>query len=215
LADAGLRAVGLHELLALPADAQAIAITFDDAFANFATVAWPILREHGHGVTLFVPTAHVGGTNGWERGATGIPVLPLLDWSELARLAGEGVVLGAHSATHARLTTLDPVMLGAEVTVPAERIRAETGIAPTAFAYPYGAVSRDVTEAVRRSYALAVTTELRWLGRAEDVHALPRLDVYYLRRPGALERYGSFRFRRTLALRRTLRRVRSRLIGGV
>ncbi len=36
---------------------RSLLITFDDAYTNFATEAWPVLRKHGLPVTLFVPTA--------------------------------------------------------------------------------------------------------------------------------------------------------------
>jgi peptidoglycan/xylan/chitin deacetylase (PgdA/CDA1 family) len=215
LSRAGLRSVGLLDLVAMPDDADAVAITFDDAFANFASTAWPVLREHGHRVTLFVPTAHVGRTNGWESGAGGIPVLPLLDWADLGRLTEEGVTIGAHSETHPDLTTLEPHTLHAEVARPVEQIHRETGVAPHTFAYPYGAVNEKTAAEVAKHYRLAVTTELRWLAGADDVHWLPRLDAYYLRRPGALERFGSARFRRALTWRNRLRRARHRLTGGI
>lgn len=37
---------------------RAIHVTFDDAYADFATHAWPVLRAAGVPVTLFVPTAY-------------------------------------------------------------------------------------------------------------------------------------------------------------
>jgi peptidoglycan/xylan/chitin deacetylase (PgdA/CDA1 family) len=215
LSRAGLRSVGLLDLVAMPDDADAVAITFDDAFANFASAAWPVLRELGHRVTLFVPTAHVGRTNGWESGAGRMPVLPLLDWADLGRLTEEGVTIGAHSETHPDLTTLEPDTLHAEVARPVEQIHRETGVVPHTFAYPYGAVNKKTAAEVGKHYRLAVTTELRWLARADDVHWLPRLDAYYLRRPGALERFGSARFRRALRWRNRLRRARHRLTGGM
>ena len=62
VADTG-RAVSLDDILAarrgeadLPAGA--IAITFDDAYRDFAQHAWPALRAHGLPVTLFVPTGY-------------------------------------------------------------------------------------------------------------------------------------------------------------
>jgi peptidoglycan/xylan/chitin deacetylase (PgdA/CDA1 family) len=214
LARAKIPAVGLTELLRLPEEADAVAITFDDAFENFATVAWPILREQGLAVTLFVPTGHVGGKNGWESGAGGIPVLPLVGWSALGRLVEEGVTIGAHSEMHPDLTTVEPAVLRREIAGPVERIRRETGVTPDAFAYPYGALGPAVVAEVARHYAVAVTTELRWLDGTEDRHRLPRLDAYYLRRPGALEGYGSARFRRALTWRNRLRRVRQSWTGG-
>lgn len=43
-----------------PLPRRALLLTFDDAYRDFAEHAWPVLREHGLPVTLFVPTAFVG-----------------------------------------------------------------------------------------------------------------------------------------------------------
>jgi peptidoglycan/xylan/chitin deacetylase (PgdA/CDA1 family) len=49
---------------------RAVHVTFDDAYADFETHAWPILREAGVPVTLFVPTAYPDATGRpfwWDR----------------------------------------------------------------------------------------------------------------------------------------------------
>jgi len=216
LAGAGLRAVGLEQLLALPADVSGVAITFDDAFVNFATEAWPVLREFGHAVTLFVPTGHVGGTNAWEaNGRHGAPVLPLLDWAALGRLASDGVTLGSHGVAHARLTDVSEGVLHEEVDASAELMRRETDVGPASFAYPYGLVNERVVAAVRRRYRVAVTTEYRTVDGRVDAHRLPRLDAFYLRRPGRIAQWGTAGFLRRVALRRRMRRIRRFLTNGV
>jgi peptidoglycan/xylan/chitin deacetylase (PgdA/CDA1 family) len=40
-----------------PLPRRAVMITFDDAYADFLEVAWPLLRRHRVAATLFVPTA--------------------------------------------------------------------------------------------------------------------------------------------------------------
>jgi peptidoglycan/xylan/chitin deacetylase (PgdA/CDA1 family) len=37
---------------------RAVLLTFDDAYHDFAAVAWPILKQYGLAATLFVPTAY-------------------------------------------------------------------------------------------------------------------------------------------------------------
>ena len=63
-------------------------ITFDDAYRDFLTEAWPLLRRYGFNATMFVPTDHVGGRAEWDR-AVGEPA-PLLGWHELRTLAARG-----------------------------------------------------------------------------------------------------------------------------
>jgi peptidoglycan/xylan/chitin deacetylase (PgdA/CDA1 family) len=67
--------LSLSELLAVrrgegPLPSRSILVTFDDAYRDFAEVAWPILERHGIPVTLFVPTAFPGDRSKafwWDR----------------------------------------------------------------------------------------------------------------------------------------------------
>lgn len=199
-----VRVTSIPDLLTLPPAADAVAVTFDDGFCNFAAEAAP--RLHGLPVTLFVVTEHVGRTNQWGgRPQHGIPTLPLLDWPTLRRLAESGVTLGAHSHTHPDLTALSADAVADELTGCADRLVSETGTAPDVFAYPYGSLSPATTSAVAARFKWACTTELRPL-RARERHAeLPRLDMYYFRQPGRLASWGTARFHAFLTARRFLR----------
>lgn len=208
LASSGVAVVGLTELVEAPITGPAVALTFDDAFANFATEAWPVLESLGLPATVFVPSAHAGGRNEWEEGGSS-PVLPLLDWEALGRLSERGVRLGAHGHTHVDLRTTTDDELESELVEPAERIRAETGVEATTFAYPYGGVNDRVATATARHYRLAVTTEFAGLGRRSEMSRVPRLDAWYFRDPARLERYGTRSFEVFVGVRRRLRRVRS------
>ena len=208
LASGRVRVTTVSDLLGSTGDEDALALTFDDAFENFASVAWPMLRDAALPVTVFVVSDRAGGQNDWEANGGPVPSLPLLGWETLGRLAEEGVDLGAHSRTHPNLRTLSADALGSEIAGAAARIRAETGAEPHGFAYPYGAYDEGVVDAVRPSLRWACTTDLRPLRPAEDPHRLPRLDTYYYRRPGALEAFGTTRFRWRLGLRAGARRAR-------
>ena len=209
LASGQVRVVPLDELPRLPTDANAVALTFDDGFANFASLATPLLLDHGLPVMLFVVTARVGSTNEWGgRAAPDVPTLPLLDWDALGRLAGRGVTLGAHGRHHRRLAAATDTEVVDEACGSAADLEARTGTRPTAFAYPYGSVSAAAAKCVRANFRWGCTTELRPLGAAERPELLPRIDAYYLRAPGRLESWGTARFSRYLRLRSLARRVR-------
>ena len=191
---------------------RSIALTFDDAFENFDTDAWPLLRDAGLPVTLFVVTGQVGGDNAWGgKSHPSVPTLPLLDWERLGRLAEEGVELGAHSRTHASLPTVDATRLRDEMEGSRDDLAARTGTTPTSFAYPYGAISAEVGDLAAELFDHAVTTELDHLRGDERPHLLPRLDAYYLRERDVLEGFGSAGFAIRISTRRMARRARSAL----
>lgn len=212
----GVPVVDVAKLPTLPAEADALALTFDDGFENFATAAWPVLRDLGLPATLFVATSWVGRTNGWGgwQGVT-VPELPLLGWRELSEMAEEGLKLGSHSRTHPDLRSLDDeARLAEEIAGAGEDIERETGRRPDAFAYPYGAENARVRAATRSVYDVACTTELRLLEEGEDPHRLPRLDAFYLRRAERLEAWGTRSFKRYIALRNGMRRAKRILTKG-
>ncbi|HMB71902.1 MAG TPA: polysaccharide deacetylase family protein [bacterium] len=198
----------------MTSDGPGIAVTFDDAFVSFRDLAWPLLRERGIPVTVFVPTDHAGRTNRWpDESYTGIPELPLLDWDALARLATEGVQLGSHTRTHRDLRRLDDDDLQEELESAADRI-GEITRRPDVLAYPYGFADARVAAAARRVYTYACTDELRGLREDDDRHLLPRLDAYYFQAPGRLEGFGTWTFGAYMAVRRLGRRVKRGMARG-
>jgi peptidoglycan/xylan/chitin deacetylase (PgdA/CDA1 family) len=195
--------------------ADAVALTFDDGFANFATEAAPVLGEHGLTATVFVVSDHVGAQNDWGgQTAPGIPDLPLMDWDALGRVRDRGHEIGAHTRTHPRLPRLAGDRLAEELDGCTRLIWERLGVEARMFAYPYGAVDAPSAAAVRARFALGCTTELRPLRPGDDTALLPRLDMFYLRSAGLLERWGSAAFRSLLWVRSRGRRVRELLAGA-
>lgn len=212
LASSGPPVVPVSRLLELPGESEAIALTFDDAFENFGDVAWPILAEHELPATVFVVSERTGTTNDW-RGVPEpeIPSLPLLDWGALGRLAEAGVEIGSHTCRHAALAGAGPGVLADELGRSADRIESEIGVRPRGLAYPYGSHDDDAVDAAGRVYDWACTTELAPVSAEDSPHRLPRLDAFYLRRPGQLEAWGTPWFRARLSVRRAARRARRHL----
>ena len=57
------RVISVHEVLEAvekrhPFPKRAVLITFDDAYADFADIAWPILKQLRLPATMFVPTSY-------------------------------------------------------------------------------------------------------------------------------------------------------------
>ena len=212
LAKSGLQVVALDRIQELPHDANAVAITFDDGFENFATHAWPVLKDHGFPVTMFVVTDRAGQTNRWKSPRfPDAPQLSLLSWQELGVLVESGLVLGSHTRQHFDLRTISDMQLLDEIAGASMRIASETGSTPSSFAYPFGAYDERVTNAVRAAHSIACTTDFRFMRRSEDPARLPRLDAYYFRRAGILEGWGTGKFERYVWMRANGRRLRRAL----
>lgn len=214
LASSRVPVVPLDDFLAGASDSDAVALTFDDGFESFSAVAADVLSERGLPATVFIVTGRVGGTNAWNAGgvSSSLPVLPLLNWAGIARVAEAGFTLGSHGRTHRRLPALEAQEVGDEVAGSLDDFRRELGLSPAAFCYPYGDVTERERNVVANSYRMAVTTDLRVVGRHEDPYLVPRVDAYYLRRPGRLEMFGTPEFERYLRARSRGRRLRNRVV---
>ena len=179
---------------------DAVIITFDDAYADFRAAALPLLRQFECPATLFVPTAHVGGADAWERGGW-TDNRPLLAWDELAEVAAQpGVTIGSHSRTHPSLPTLSLPEARVEIHDSRRELEERLGITVRYFAYPYNRYRPHLQQLVQEGgYSAAVSGE--W-GEGSRF-ALPRENV-----SGS----GLFEFAfRLLGLRAHLKAVKQRV----
>ena len=212
LASGEISVVTLPELIALPDNANAVAITFDDALESVATEAAPVLAAHGLPATVFVVSGHVGGDNRWGgRADPRIPVQRVLNWAALARLQDQGFSIGAHSRSHRNLAECSAAEAADEIFGSGEDITTALGERPEAFAYPYGAFSPAVAQVVGDAFEIGCTTEFQLLHQGTARALIPRLDAWYFRDPARLERWGSRSFARWVAVRHALRRLRRML----
>lgn len=204
-----VRVLPLERLLDDEKPGHAVALTFDDAFQNFATDAWPRLRAHGLPATLYVVTDRVGTTNRWGgASSSSVPELPLADWATLGRLAEEGCDIGSHSRTHAHLSRLDEPALESEIVAAADELERRIGKRPSSFAYPYGDFGGSASTIVRRHHAIACTTVHDFLHGIIEPHLLPRIETFYFRGPDGLSSFGTKAFANSVKRRRFLRRLR-------
>lgn len=217
LAALGLRGIALRDAVAFreahrtwPRDA--FVLTFDDGYANFFDDALPVLRRHGFSATVFVVSGHIGGANDWAPPPPGLGPRAMLSTTQVRELAAAGVEIGAHTRTHLNLMKATPSQIDDELLGSRGDLEQHVGQPVQSFAYPYGILSDAAVHACRRSFSAACTTELARAG-GEDLHVLPRLDMYYFRSPAFLARAVAGRLDWYLTLRRWGRALRG--FGGL
>ena len=98
----GLRGVSMAELLTSRAPGT-VGLTFDDGYADFATIVLPFLRRYGFTATVFVIADALGGYNHWDVPG---PRKPLMTAADVRLVADAGLEVGSHSLHHVRLTKL-------------------------------------------------------------------------------------------------------------
>jgi peptidoglycan/xylan/chitin deacetylase (PgdA/CDA1 family) len=179
LSAAGYRLVGLTEALDL-LDAgntgKLVAITFDDGYRNFLTEGLPALANADAGATLYASVGHLGAGAGWL-GSWSPDFGRLLDWAELAEVAGAGVEIGNHSLIHHPLDVLPVAQLREEVVRSHDELEQRLQRKIRGFAYPHGYHGRRVRDVVREAGHDNATEVGRRLHRpGERRFAVPRLQ---------------------------------------
>jgi glycosyltransferase involved in cell wall biosynthesis/peptidoglycan/xylan/chitin deacetylase (PgdA/CDA1 family) len=135
-----------------------VLFTFDDAYADIAEYALPILRRYGFGASVFVVTQQVGNTNAWDEQA-GFGVHRLMTAEQIRRWAGQGIEFGAHTRTHAELTRVAEDKLEDEIAGSARDLAEILQSRIISFAYPYGSHDEGVCRAVKRIFDQAFTIQ--------------------------------------------------------
>src|SRR5690242_7788928 len=167
----GLRGVSMAELLTSRAPGT-VGLTFDDGYADFATIVLPFLRRYGFTATVFVIADALGGYNHWDVPG---PRKPLMTAADVRLVADAGLEVGSHSLHHVRLTKLGGLDLREEVVVSRARLAEIIGQPVTGFCYPYGAVGPREVQAVRDAgydYACSVNRS-----SLDGRHAMPRAFI--------------------------------------
>jgi peptidoglycan/xylan/chitin deacetylase (PgdA/CDA1 family) len=127
------------------AEGNAVALTFDDAFAGLWRHALPELAHRRIPATIFVPTGYLGARPGWIED----PAHPNHDETvaaaaDLRRLDFSLFDLGSHGVSHARLSSLGDALLHDELAASKARLEHLTGAAVRALALPYGDLDERV-----------------------------------------------------------------------
>jgi peptidoglycan/xylan/chitin deacetylase (PgdA/CDA1 family) len=147
----------------VPCPARAVALTFDDGYADAFTAALPVLQRYGFTATFYIISSFVGQPG-------------YMSWEQLAALRDAGMEIGAHTVDHPDLTTLDPATADYEIVQSKADIERQLGIAVASFCYPTGLYNSAIEEQARAAGYLSATTT-RWDGDYSDMMALPRRRI--------------------------------------
>lgn len=169
LRDKGYKVIGINELVAFFELGQEIAkrsviISFDDAYEDSYSVAWPILKGFGYTAMVFTPTGLMENPN-------------YLSWQKIKEMAESGIYFGNHTwSHHSAKGTIEEISKEIDS---ADKQLAERGLNQNKiFAYPFGAAnSQEVKILDEKGYKLAFTTKRGNILCQKQRLALPRIRI--------------------------------------
>ncbi|NOZ57270.1 MAG: polysaccharide deacetylase family protein [Calditrichaeota bacterium] len=164
-------------------DQPRLAVTFDDAYLSIYEHALPLLAERNWPATVFVVAGYTGRLNTWDVNLGGLR-FPHADWPQLREMAALGWQIGSHGYSHRYLGFLSGSELRRELEDSKALLEDRLGVRVTAFAPPYGRISRRVLEAAAEAgyteIALLYASQARSVFLQDGVAVIPRRTVYLL-----------------------------------
>jgi peptidoglycan/xylan/chitin deacetylase (PgdA/CDA1 family) len=159
LAENGYRSLTVSELLHRDnhAGAKQIVITFDDGYQSLLKYALPILSRYDFRATVFVVTAYVGQTNGWDVKFF-LPRLRHLDWGELRALLAAGWEIGSHSLQHDYLPLLSDHQLQRDLSLSRQMLQDHLGAPAHHLSLPFGRGDSRVYQAAKKAGYASIST---------------------------------------------------------
>ena len=140
--------VPIDKLVNTPGQKPRVALTFDDAYDDFYTSAFPVLQERQLCATVFVPTKFIDSNLYVYMSAEEKYQKYHLTWDQMRELQSSGLVeFGSH--THSHIDAVENIdILKDDVLTSMRTIEKELGRSPKYFAYPYGDCTSTTHEIV-------------------------------------------------------------------
>lgn len=148
----------------------AVVITFDDAFKNIYSNAFPLLQEFDAPFTIFAATDPI------DQGFN-----DMLSWDQLREMQSWGATVANHSRDHDYMVRHNPrdnawrEQMAANIRHAQQRLEAELGDdIPRWFAYPYGEYSAGLKSILQNENYVGFAQHSGGVYRGSDFLALPR-----------------------------------------
>jgi peptidoglycan/xylan/chitin deacetylase (PgdA/CDA1 family) len=188
LYDRDYTAVSLDEVLNLSTDQyeKRVAFTFDDAYQDLYSNAFPILKEFHFTACIFVITGYVGKHSDWDY-RSGKNKRRHLTWEQIRELAHEGFTFGSHTTNHPDLTRIPKRCVEYELKKSKQELEDRLGRRVDFLSYPFGRYNRYVQEEAKRLGYRGGFTLCRHSREKElDSFSQSRWGVYLLDSPLSL-----------------------------
>jgi peptidoglycan/xylan/chitin deacetylase (PgdA/CDA1 family) len=156
-------------------DDPALALSFDDGYADNLTHAWPVLATHGFRATVYVASAYIGKQSTWNR-EDYIGHRPMLSSDGIRELSKGGIEIGSHSHSHVDLTSLNAEAVTKELSRSRDALSQIVQKPVSGFAAPFGRANAALAEHVKRSGYQHMVVGGRFVPNAAEA------DMFRLRR---------------------------------
>ena len=148
-------------------DQKAVAFTVDDAYSSFYKIAWPVFRNHGIPVTLFISTDIIDKkTKGY------------MTWAEIKKFIDEGGSVGQHTSSHLHMPLNSGSEIKKDILDSHKSWIKNIGYIPELFAYPYGESSNKVISILKEfeiSHAFGQHSGV--VANSDNLYYLPRFSL--------------------------------------
>jgi peptidoglycan/xylan/chitin deacetylase (PgdA/CDA1 family) len=142
---------------------KSVVITFDDAYEDNYTHAFPALKKYGFPAIVFAPSDLIG-TPGH------------LTWDQAREMMKGGVTFGSHTRSHAYLPDLPSEDQLDEIRGSKRILEQQLGVSVDFLAYPIGGFNERIKAAVREAgYKAACATNRGYDRYNKDVFELKRV----------------------------------------
>lgn len=148
-------------------DKRVVSLTFDDAYVDFYTNVFPILKKYNLKANLYVIVNFRGDK--------------YLDANQIKEISNSGLVsIGSHTLNHLSLKKLNDVDLNTELKKSKEELGNLIGKEVRTLCYPTGAYSSKVISAASKyyDYALAIHNDVERMNNNFNKYAIKRYRMY-------------------------------------
>jgi len=146
---------------------KTVGLSVDDAYYSVYSRAWPILKEAGFPLTVFVATDPV------DRKLRGY-----MTWKQLREVSEEGVTIGSQTKFHPHMADLTRAQVINELAASNAQFEAKLGDTPDLFAYPYGEANLETMALVKKAgFVAAFGQHSGAIGTGGEMYYLPRFAM--------------------------------------